>query len=88
MRDNFSQLLSSILLGSVSFISNDALRYTALSLAAGLIVIHAIHFKRPSVQLSQLEDGVRKTEEIIRDAKVLCPRDLVSLTTEGLQLLE
>ncbi|KAJ7835511.1 hypothetical protein B0H13DRAFT_2678337 [Mycena leptocephala] len=39
--------------------------------------------ERPSVQLSQLEDTAKKTEVIIRDAKVVCLRDLLSLTEEG-----
>lgn len=82
------QLRSSILLGSLSLIPNDTLRYTALGLTTGLCLIYAINLKRPSVQLSQLEDAAKNTEEIIRDAKVVCSRDLLSLTEEGVRLLK
>lgn len=88
MCNNFSQLLSSILLGSLSLIPNDRFRYTALGVTAGLALIYAVHTKRPSVQLGQLENVIRKANEIIRDAKSFCPRDLLSLTTEGLRLVE
>lgn len=88
MCNNFSQLLSSILLGSLSLIPNDRFRYTALGVAAGLALIYAVHMKRPSVQLGQLESVIWKADEIIRDAKSFCPRDLLSLTAEGLRLVE
>jgi hypothetical protein len=69
-------------------IPNGTLRYTALALTTGLCLIYAINLKRPSVQISQLEDTAKKTEEIIRDAKVVCLRDLLSLTEEGVRLLK
>ncbi|KAJ7133577.1 hypothetical protein C8R44DRAFT_730707 [Mycena epipterygia] len=88
MRDDLvSQLQSSILLGSLSLIPNHALRYTSLVIAASLALFYGIHLKRPSTQLSQLEDMVKKAEEIILDAKSQCPRDLLSLTEAGLRLL-
>ncbi|KAJ7859903.1 hypothetical protein B0H13DRAFT_2355886 [Mycena leptocephala] len=88
MRDNVSQLLSPLFLGSLSLIPNDTLRYSALGIAAGLVLIYVLHLRRPSVQLSQLDDPINKTEEIIQNAKALCSRDLLSLTTEGVRLLE
>ncbi|KAJ7490508.1 hypothetical protein FB451DRAFT_1552205 [Mycena latifolia] len=89
MRDNLiSQLQSSILLASLSLIPNDTLRYTLLVIPAGVAVICVIHLKRPSTQLSQLDDDVNKTENIIRDAKLNCPRDLLGLTAKGVRLLE
>lgn len=83
-----SQLQSSLLLGSLSLIPNNTLRYTVLALAAGLGVIYAVHLKRPTVQLSQLEETIKETEEFIREAKVICPRDLLGLTEAGVRLLE
>ncbi|KAJ7490467.1 hypothetical protein FB451DRAFT_1552181 [Mycena latifolia] len=89
MRDNLiSQLQSSILLASLSLIPNDTLRYTLLVIAAGVAVVCVIHLKRPSTQLSQLDHDVSKTENIIRDAKLNCPRDLLGLTAKGVRLLE
>jgi hypothetical protein len=47
-----------------------------------------MNLKRPSVQLGQPEDAVRKREDIIQEAKVFCPRNLLGVTAEGMQLLE
>jgi hypothetical protein len=88
MRDNFSQQLLPLFIGSLSLIPNDTLRYSALLLAAGLVLIYVLHLKRPSVQLRQLDDTINKTEEIIQNAKALCSRDLLRLIAEGVRLLE
>ncbi|KAJ7133567.1 hypothetical protein C8R44DRAFT_900200 [Mycena epipterygia] len=89
MRDSpVSQLQSSILLGALSLIPNHALRYTLLLITACLALLYVIHLKRPSTPLSQLEDMVKKVEEIIRDAKLYCPRDILSLANEGIRLLQ
>ncbi|KAJ7490511.1 hypothetical protein FB451DRAFT_1165868 [Mycena latifolia] len=56
------------------------LRYVSLGIAFSLPLLYAIHLKRPSTQLSQLEDVFQTTEAIICDAKLHCPqRDLVIL---------
>ncbi|KAJ7474051.1 hypothetical protein FB451DRAFT_1466540 [Mycena latifolia] len=83
-----SQLQSSILLGSLSLIPNDMLRYTLLVIAAGLALVYVVHLKRPSTQLRYLEDILQKTEEILRDAKLYCPMDLLSLVDKRVRLLE
>lgn len=87
-RNAMSQLQSSLLLGLLYLIPTNTLRYTVLALAAGLGVIYAVHLKRPTVQLSKLEETIKETEELIREAKILCPRDLLSLTEAGVRLLE
>jgi hypothetical protein len=48
----------------------------------------SLYLERPSVQLSQLDDTIKKTEETIQDAKAVCSRDLLRLTAEGGRLLE
>ncbi|KAJ7133591.1 hypothetical protein C8R44DRAFT_870963 [Mycena epipterygia] len=83
-----SQLQSSILLGALSLIPNHALRYTLLLIAACFALLYIIHLKRPSTQLSHLEDMVKKVEEIIRDAKLYCPRDILRLAEAGVRLLQ
>ncbi|KAJ7490536.1 hypothetical protein FB451DRAFT_1361379 [Mycena latifolia] len=89
MRDSLiSQVQSSMLFGALSLIPNDTLRYTFLAITVCLALLYALHLKRPSSQLSQLEHMVQKTENIIRDAKFHCPRDLLSLTEKGVRLLE
>ncbi|KAJ7490463.1 hypothetical protein FB451DRAFT_1552179, partial [Mycena latifolia] len=89
MRANLlSQLQSSMLLGALSLIPNNALRYTLLVISACLALLYAVHLKRPSDKLRQLEDIVQKTEEIIRDAKLYCARDFLSLAEMGVRLLE
>jgi hypothetical protein len=40
------------------------------------------------VQLRQLEDTVKTTDKIIGNAKAHCPRDLLSLTEQGVRLLK
>ncbi|KAJ6629859.1 hypothetical protein B0H10DRAFT_1985618, partial [Mycena sp. CBHHK59/15] len=88
MCDNISQLQSSILLGLLSLIPSNAARYTGLGLTAVLAVIYFIHLKRPSTQLRRLEDAIQKTENAILSAKSQCARDHLSLTEDGLRLLE
>ncbi|KAJ7606574.1 hypothetical protein DFH06DRAFT_1486818 [Mycena polygramma] len=88
MCDNVPQLLSSILLGSLSLIPNDTLRLAALGLTGGLGLFYVIHVNGPSTQLSQLEDMAKKVDELIRYAKDRCPRDELGLTQEGVRLLE
>ncbi|KAJ7701151.1 hypothetical protein B0H17DRAFT_1128440 [Mycena rosella] len=82
------QLQSSLLLAALSLIPNDILRYMLLKVAVCLALIHSIHLKHPSTQLSQHEQLIQKTEGIIRDAKSQCARDLFNLVEEGCRLLE
>ncbi|KAJ7490525.1 hypothetical protein FB451DRAFT_1361373 [Mycena latifolia] len=63
------------------------LRYASLRIAFSLALLYVIHLKRPLTQLSQLEDVVQTTETIICDAKLHCPRDLVSLLEARVRLL-
>ncbi|KAK7022152.1 hypothetical protein R3P38DRAFT_1110270 [Favolaschia claudopus] len=86
--DSFSQLPCSLLLGSLSLIPNDTLRYTAVGLAAGAGVSCAILLKRPSVQLRNLEVTVNETEDLIRTAKEFCSRDVLVLAEESVNLLQ
>jgi hypothetical protein len=89
MRDELvSQLVSSILFGSLSLIPNDTLRYTLLAIAICMALLSSMHLKRPSTQLSQLEALANRTEDLIQDAKLTCARDLLSLTQQGVRLLE
>ncbi|KAK7048731.1 hypothetical protein R3P38DRAFT_2871180 [Favolaschia claudopus] len=83
-----SQLQSSLLLGALSLIPNDTLRYTAIGLAAGAGIGYAVHLKRPSIQLNRLEIFIKGTEEIILAAKGSCLRDVLSLAEESIKLLE
>ncbi|KAJ7141476.1 hypothetical protein C8R44DRAFT_974973 [Mycena epipterygia] len=88
MHDSLVSQLPSILLGSLSLISNDTLRYTLLVITACLTLFSIVHLKRPSTQLRQLEDMIKKTEEIIREAKSYCARDVLHLAEKGVRLLE
>ncbi|KAJ7141141.1 hypothetical protein C8R44DRAFT_726784 [Mycena epipterygia] len=82
---NLAPQLPSLLLGSLSLISNDTLRYTLLAITVFLTLIY---LKRPSIQLGQLEDMIEETEGIIQEAKLYCARDLLSLTEKGVRLLQ
>jgi hypothetical protein len=83
-----SQLPSSLLLGFLSLIPNNALRYTLLAITICIAVLSAFHLKRPSIQLRELADFIHKTDENIGEAKSLCPRDLLNLSQQGVRLLE
>ncbi|KAJ7441437.1 hypothetical protein FB451DRAFT_1441351 [Mycena latifolia] len=83
-----SQLQSSILLGALSLIPHNALRYTLLVIAVCLALLYAVHLKRPSTQLSQLEVIVQKTDKVIRDAKLHCARDFANLLEKWAELLK
>ncbi|KAJ7859905.1 hypothetical protein B0H13DRAFT_1901262 [Mycena leptocephala] len=60
--ENRQRSLLSPLFLSLSLIPNDILRYSALGIAS-LALIYVLHLRRPSVQLSQLNDKINKTEE-------------------------
>ncbi|KAJ7490499.1 hypothetical protein FB451DRAFT_621152 [Mycena latifolia] len=85
---NKAQLTVAILLWFLSLIPNNALRYTLLAIVASLALLYAIHLKRPSTVMSQLEHLIQTTEGIIGDAKLHCTRDLANLLEKGVQLLK
>ena len=82
------QLIASILLWSLSLIPNPALRYTAVGITAVLALIYAMYLKHPATQLRQLQNSIGNTEDIVRRAKLLCPRDHFNLAAFGVRLLE
>jgi hypothetical protein len=81
------QLQSSILLGSLSLITNNTLRYACLGLATGISAIYVSYLMRPSMQLRLLEDTIQSTENAIIGAKAHYPRDR-NLMEQGVRLLE
>jgi hypothetical protein len=83
-----SQLIASIILGSLSLISDPTLRYTALGMTALLALIYIIYLKHPATQLRQLQDTIEKMEDLIQQAKLNCRRDHLSLAALGVRLLE
>ncbi|KAJ7490516.1 hypothetical protein FB451DRAFT_621300 [Mycena latifolia] len=83
-----AQLMVSILLGLLALIPDNTLRYVALGITVCLAVIYVISLKRPSTLLRQLKETIEATDEIIRWAKLKCPRDHLSLAQEGVRLLE
>ncbi|KAJ7133497.1 hypothetical protein C8R44DRAFT_977632 [Mycena epipterygia] len=88
MSDNTSQLVASILLGSLpALIPDNALRYLALAIVVCLTVICAVYIKHPSTQLRQLQDAIATTKELTRSARQKCARDHLSLTAEWARLL-
>ncbi|KAJ7490633.1 hypothetical protein FB451DRAFT_1361437 [Mycena latifolia] len=83
-----SQLTATIILGSLSLIPNNILRYTALGLTACMGAIYFIYLKHPSTQLRQLEEILQGTDALIRRAKSQCPRDQISLAEVALRFLQ
>jgi hypothetical protein len=90
MKDASSHLhiLPSLLLAFVAAIPNHTLRYTALGLFFGLVILSTIYLRSPSMQLRHLAILVDQTEEIVRRAMAQCPRDYFSLTEEMSRFLE
>ncbi|KAJ7490612.1 hypothetical protein FB451DRAFT_1513358 [Mycena latifolia] len=90
MDDNTShaQLIVTTLLGISALIPGAPLRYTVLGITIFLALIHVIYLKHPSTQLRQLREIIGTIEATIRSAKLLCPRDQITLTEEGVLFLE
>ncbi|KAJ7643743.1 hypothetical protein FB45DRAFT_895927, partial [Roridomyces roridus] len=73
---------------SLSLIPNDTLRYILLALFVFSTLVHAIHVRRPSIQLRRVEDQIRDIEEIIRQAGRFCTaKDRLSLGEHAVWLL-
>ncbi|KAJ7643709.1 hypothetical protein FB45DRAFT_1052610 [Roridomyces roridus] len=86
---DFTSLQSSLLLGSLSLIPNNTLRYVLVALFGLSALVHAIHLQRPSIQLARVELQVKETEEIIQYARSFCPaKDFLSLGEQAVWLLE
>ncbi|KAJ6623604.1 hypothetical protein B0H10DRAFT_2213291 [Mycena sp. CBHHK59/15] len=77
-----SQLQSLILLVFLSLIPYNALRYTILGIGATIAMVYAVHTKRPSTLLRQLEDTIQEIEKLIHSAKLQCARDQFNLAAE------
>ncbi|KAJ7430998.1 hypothetical protein FB451DRAFT_1198475 [Mycena latifolia] len=83
-----AQLIVSTLLGISALIPSAPIRYTALGITICLAVIHATYLKHPSTKLGQLQKIIRAIEATIRSAKVQCLGDQITLTEEGMWLME
>ncbi|KAJ6585455.1 hypothetical protein B0H19DRAFT_421646 [Mycena capillaripes] len=83
------QLLSSIILGSLSLIPNNILRYTSLASVIAFTLVYNLCLNR-AAWLHQLEQAIQQTEEIVERAKAkcTCPGDHFKLAQEWLRLLE
>ncbi|KAJ6585456.1 hypothetical protein B0H19DRAFT_1109727 [Mycena capillaripes] len=83
------QLISSILLGSLSLIPNDGLRYGALASIIVFALVYNLYLNR-ATWLRQLEQDIQRTEEFVEQAKIKCvsPRDQLKLAQEWVRLLE
>ncbi|KAJ7643731.1 hypothetical protein FB45DRAFT_1052627, partial [Roridomyces roridus] len=80
---------TSLLLGAVSLIPNNTLRYILLAFFVCSAMIHIFHLKRPSVQLACVERRIKDVEEIIRQARSFCTvKDCLSLGEYAMWLLE
>ncbi|KAJ7617453.1 hypothetical protein DFH06DRAFT_1237715 [Mycena polygramma] len=86
-----STQLSSILLGSLSLIPNDGLRYAALASAVAFLLLFHLRLK-PAGLLHQLAERIKHSEDLFEQAKLNCApsRDpfRVSLAAEWIRLLE
>ncbi|KAJ7617434.1 hypothetical protein DFH06DRAFT_1306820 [Mycena polygramma] len=84
-----TQLISSIVLGSLSLIPSNTLRYAALSSAVAVALLYHLQL-RPSAFLHQLAQSIEQTEEVFEKAKSDCasPRDRFCLAAEWVRLLE
>jgi hypothetical protein len=63
-------------------------RYIGLGLVAISFIIYAANRQTPSYKLSQLEDMIKMTEEILKGARENCARDHVELLDGRRCLLE
>ncbi|KAJ7213985.1 hypothetical protein GGX14DRAFT_392759 [Mycena pura] len=82
-----TQLLSSLLLASISLIPNQTIRLAALAVSLVMAFIHAIYLRYPSTQLAQLEAIIDKAEQVIQDAEAHCLTSPFILVEANLRLL-
>ncbi|KAJ7213945.1 hypothetical protein GGX14DRAFT_392717 [Mycena pura] len=83
-----TQLLSSLLLASISLIPNHTIRLAALAVSLVMALTHTIYLKYPSTQLAQLEAIINKTEQVIQDAEAHCRIGPLILVEANLRLLK
>ncbi|KAJ7113973.1 hypothetical protein C8R44DRAFT_984546 [Mycena epipterygia] len=85
IRRAYDNISTSILL---SLIPSNNVRYMVLGLGIGVAVFYAGHLKRPSMRIHRLAETITDTENNIKKAKSICPRDHISLTEESVCLLK
>ncbi|KAJ7113980.1 hypothetical protein C8R44DRAFT_984551 [Mycena epipterygia] len=88
IRTAYDNISSSILLVLLSLIPSNNVRYMVLGLGVSVAVLYAGHLKRPSMRIHHLAGTVSDTENNIKKAKSMCPRDHISLTEESVCLLK
>ncbi|KAJ7023885.1 hypothetical protein C8F04DRAFT_1192941 [Mycena alexandri] len=76
------------LLGLLSLVPNNYIRYTTLALIILFWVACSIHIKCPSVQMSRLIDAIEHAERTITMAKAQYTRYYITFVYEELHLLE
>ncbi|KAJ6585465.1 hypothetical protein B0H19DRAFT_1059689 [Mycena capillaripes] len=83
------QLLSSVLLGSLSLIPNNLLRYIALGSAVTFALVYNLYLSR-TTWLHHLEQAIRQTEQIFELARTECtyPQEKFKLAQEWVRFLE
>ncbi|KAJ7113981.1 hypothetical protein C8R44DRAFT_740854 [Mycena epipterygia] len=87
IRTAYDNISTSILLVLLSLIPSNNVRYMVLGLGVSVVVLYAGHLKRPSMRIHHLAGTVTDTENNIKKAKSMCPRDHISLTEESMPRL-
>ncbi|KAJ7490460.1 hypothetical protein FB451DRAFT_620914 [Mycena latifolia] len=82
------QLNLSLLLGFLSLIPNNSIRYAVLGLVVVVTMICTLNLKRPSTQLHVLETTIEATEDLISVAEVQGMGHRLAFAEERLRLLE
>ncbi|KAJ7213974.1 hypothetical protein GGX14DRAFT_392747 [Mycena pura] len=67
-----AQLLSSLLLASISLIPNHTICLAVLTVSLVMVLVYIICAKYPSTQLARLEAIIEKTEQTIQDTGAHC----------------
>jgi hypothetical protein len=79
---------SSMVLWIISLIPNNVVRYIGLALLSAWFMIFSVRRQHPSAKMEQLENSIKKTEEILEHARLNCARKHLDLADIGSRLLQ
>ncbi|KAJ7652249.1 hypothetical protein B0H17DRAFT_1215032 [Mycena rosella] len=83
-----STLQASVLLGALSVLPGNSVRYIGLGLASASLGVYAAYYYSPSQKLARLEDAITVAENVLARARLDCTRNQVELMDRASCILE
>ena len=72
----------------ISLIPNNVVRYVGLALLSAWFMIFSVRRQHPPARMEQLENSIKKTEEILEHARLNYARKHLDLADERSRLLQ